>query len=127
MKKQAPGNWILPLLIGLALVCAAAPVLGFQEEKAQPAPKEAAVPGALAPAQTLSGSIAMVDASKKLLIVKGAAEVTYSFVLTGSTRITAGKERLKAADLSSRVGQKVTVRFVPTRTGNIARSVEVGG
>ncbi len=125
MQKQALGDWRVALWISLAVVCAAAPALGFREEKAQPASQEAAVAGALAPAQSLTGTIAMVDASKRFLIVKGASEVTCSFLLTASTRIMAGKERLKATDLPSRVGCKVTVRFVPTRTGNIARTLEI--
>ncbi len=92
----------------------------------QETPKsEAAPPAALGPAETLAGTIAMVEAEKKILIVRSAAGIPYNFIITPTTRITAQKQRLKFSDLASRQDQRVTVRFVPTRRGNIARSVEI--
>lgn len=87
--------------------------------------KETTSPGALGPAESLTGSIMMINAEKKILVIKSAAGVPYTFVVTPSTRITAQNQRLKLADLASRQDQRVTVRFVPTRRGNLARSVEV--
>lgn len=87
--------------------------------------KEAAPSAALGPAETLAGSIVMVHAEKKILVVRSAAGIPYNFIVTPTTRITAQNQRLKLADLASRLDQRVTVRFVPTRRGNIARSVEV--
>ncbi len=91
----------------------------------EPSQKETTAPAALGPAETLSGSIMMVQPEKKILIVKSAAGVPYNFLVTPTTRITAQNQRLKLADLASRQDQRVTVRFVPTRRGNIARSVEL--
>lgn len=110
------------LVLSLSLALVLAPTVAAQEEAKE---GKAAPAGALAPAQTLSGTIMMVDASKKILVVKGSGGVPYNFVLSPSTRITAGKERLKIADLASRTDKQVTVRFLPTRRGNLARSVEV--
>ncbi|MGB9605892.1 MAG: hypothetical protein ACPL88_08450 [Bryobacteraceae bacterium] len=114
---------ILPLLALCAVlfVCMPGPIVAQQEA----AKKEPAPSGALGPVETLSGAIMMVEVDKRILIVKGAAGVPYSFVITPATKITAEKQRLKLADLASRVDQRVTVRFVPTRKGNIARSVEL--
>jgi len=103
------------------VVWAITPALAQQE----PAQKEAPPAGALGPAETLSGSIMMADAEKKILIVKSTAGVPYNFVITPATRITEANQRLKLADLSARVDRQVTVRFLPTRRGNIARSVQV--
>jgi len=116
--------WRARLILALCAsltVWASAPVLAQQE----PAQKEAAPAGALGPAETLSGSIMMADADKKILIVKSAAGIPYSFVLTSATRITEGNQRLKIADLTARVNQQVNVRFLPTRRGNLARSVQI--
>lgn len=97
-------------------------VFALQAQEQKESPK---APGALGPAETLSGTIMMVEVQKKLLIVKASSGVPYNFVVTPATRITAGKERLKLADLSARTDKAVTVRFVPTRQGNLARSVEL--
>jgi hypothetical protein len=123
MRNLFLRGFLFAALSALLIALTAGPAIAQQQE--QVAKKEAAVAGALGPAETLSGSIMMVDAEKKILIVKSDAGAPYNFVITPATRITAEKQRLKLADLSSRVNQRVSVRFVPTRRGNIARSVEV--
>jgi len=123
MRNLFLRGFLFAALSALLIALTAGPAIAQQQEQA--AKKEAAVAGALGPAETLSGSIMMVDAEKKILIVKSDAGVPYNFVITPATRITAEKQRLKLADLSSRVNERVSVRFVPTRRGNIARSVEV--
>lgn len=98
------------------------PIAFAQQEQPR---KEVSSAGALGPAETLTGSIMMVDSEKKILVVKSAAGVPYNFMITSATRITAQNQRLKFADLASRQDQRVTVRFVPTRRGNVARSIEI--
>lgn len=121
MRKHHLERLLLAWLVASLILAPCAFAVQAQEtEKSQKAPA-----GALGPAETLSGTIMMVEAQKKVLIVKGASGVPYSFVITPSTRITAGKERLKLADLSTRIDKQVKVRFLPTRQGNIARSVEI--
>lgn len=116
-------NWSLRLVASavVSAILITSPAIA-QQESSQ---KETTATGVLGPAETLSGSIMMVESEKKLLIVKSASGVPYSFVITPATRITAQNQRLKLADLASRQDQRVTVRFVPTRRGNIARSIEI--
>jgi len=111
----------LPVVVVLVSFAALA-----QEQTQEAAAAPAQASGVLGPAETLTGKILMVVPDKDLLIVESDRGVPYNFVIRRSTRITAGGERLKLADLQNRVGEKVSVRFVPTRNGNIARSVEVG-
>jgi hypothetical protein len=94
-----------------------------QEEKAAEAKPAAAT---LGPEETLTGKIALVEAKDKLLVVEGTGGVTYSFVVRPSTKITSAGQKAKLEELSGRKGASVTVRFVPTRRGNVARSVEIG-
>lgn len=81
---------------------------------------------ALGPRETISGTITLVVPEKKLLVVTTAKGVPLNFVVSPATRIRAGQQKLKLEDLAGRLNQKVSVTFVPTRRGNLARSVEVG-
>ncbi len=110
------------VLLTLALLPCMWALQAEKEQEAQTAPG-----GVLAPPETLSGTILMVEEARNLLIVQSARGVPYNFVVTRATRITADGQRLKLSDLAARKGSQVTVRFVPTRRGNIARTVEVSG
>lgn len=99
-----------------------APLPAQGEEKAT---ETKAAGDALGPAETLTGKIALVEAKQNLLIVEGTGGVTYSFVVRPGTKITAAGQKVKLEDLSGRKGASVSVRFVPTRRGNVARSVDI--
>jgi len=75
-------------------------------------------------AETLSGTIANVDLKHKLLVVRSST-VTYNFVVGPSTRILAGQRRIKLAELATEANKPASVRFVPTRHGNLARSIDI--
>src|SRR5579859_1745482 len=76
--------------------------------------------------QTLSGKIAMVDSGKKLVVIKDSSGTPFDFMVTPSTRIKQGTERLKLSDLASKANDKVSVRYVPERKGDIAKLIEIG-
>ena len=75
--------------------------------------------------ETLSGSITSFDRVHRLLIVKASTGVTYNFVVRASARITSGTQRVKSEDLASQANKQASVKFVPTRRGNIARSIDI--
>lgn len=79
------------------------------------------------PSETLSGKIAMVDTAAKVLVIKGSDGVPFDMHLTSSTRISSGGHRLTLNDLNRDKQKNVTVRFVPERNGDIARSIQVNG
>jgi len=79
------------------------------------------------PAETLSGKIMMVDSAKNLLVVKGPHGVPFDLSVTPSTRIESAGHSLTLNDLKSDQKKDVSVRFVPERSGDIARTVQVTG
>lgn len=79
------------------------------------------------PPETLSGTIVTVDPAQKLVIVKGSDGVPFDMVLNSSTLIESGKHKLKLDQLRSSTDKSVSVRFVPERSGDIARSIQIMG
>jgi hypothetical protein len=79
------------------------------------------------PAETLSGTITMVDSALHLVVVKDASGVPFDIMVTHNTRIMSGGQRLNLSALNSDINREVTLRFVPEGRGDIARSVQVKG
>jgi hypothetical protein len=79
------------------------------------------------PAETLSGTISMVDPSQHILVVTDHNGVPFDIVVGRSTRIESGHQRLTLSELSPDINQSVTVRYVPERRGDIARTVNLNG
>jgi len=76
-------------------------------------------------AETLSGTISMVSADQKLLVVD-AGGVAYDFRVSGTTGITShGHPLLTGGKLEGLTGKQVSIKFVATRTGDVAKSIEV--
>ncbi len=117
-----PNRLVMLLTLAFALILTA-----VGSASAQEAAEKAASPEALGPQDTISGTISLVVPDKKLLVVTTAKGAPLNFVVGPGTRIKAGEQRLKLTDLTGRVNQKVSVTFVPTRRGNLARTVEVSG
>lgn len=76
--------------------------------------------------ENLSGKIAAVDVGKSIVVVHDPSGTPFDFVVTPSTKIKSGTERLKLSDLASKTNDKVSVRYIPERSGDIARLVEIG-
>ena len=72
-------------------------------------------------AETLSGTISSVDSDKKLVAVD-AGGVSYSFKAAGA-KVMVGGKKAKLSDLQT--GAQASVKFVASRTGDTARSIEV--
>jgi hypothetical protein len=77
--------------------------------------------------ETLTGKITMVDPVKRLVVVKGASEVPFDMIVTPSTRIRSGDQKLKLSDLASQTKKDASVKFVPERRGDVAQSIRVNG
>ena len=76
---------------------------------------------------TLSGKIIMVDTAKRIVVVRDANGVPIDMIVTPSTRIKSGEQRLKVTDLASETNQSASVKFVPERLGDVAQSIRVTG
>jgi hypothetical protein len=79
------------------------------------------------PAETLTGTISMVDPNQHILVVQDHDGVPFDMVIGRSTRIESGNQQLTLSALSSDVNQPATVRFVPEAGGDIARTVNWNG
>lgn len=79
------------------------------------------------PAETLNGKIMIVDRAQKLVIVQGPDGVPFDVLVTPSTRIKSGDQELALKDLTLDKQKSVSIRFIPERAGDIARTIQVTG
>jgi hypothetical protein len=98
-------------------------------------PKEAAAGEKAAPAEqpkvetakpeTIAGTIQMVVAEKKLVVLADSKGVPYNFKVTAATRIKVAGKKAKLADLGAQINKTASVKFEPLHAGNIAQTIEV--
>ncbi|HEV2448109.1 MAG TPA: hypothetical protein VGS58_19395 [Candidatus Sulfopaludibacter sp.] len=79
------------------------------------------------PAEDITGTIASVDPARHLVIVKTSDGVPFDMTVGRSTRIEAGTQTVKLDDLNSDVNKSVSVKFVPERRGDVARTIQITG
>ena len=79
------------------------------------------------PPETLTGKIMMVDPAQHILVIQDSSGVPFDMVVTRATQIRSGDEKLKLGDLSSDVSKNVSLKFVPERRGDVARSIQLNG
>jgi hypothetical protein len=77
------------------------------------------------PAETLKGTIEMVDPDMKLVVVKDASGVPFDFRVNHFTRIGTRRVSSGLGELKPDVNRMVSVQFVPERRGDVARSIEL--
>jgi hypothetical protein len=116
---------VIPCFVGILLI-AGSPAFGSVQPTAAPTTKNVVSQKPLGPAEVLSGTIALLDTQQKLLAIRTSAGVTYSFSITPSTRIMSGSQRIDLAQLAASEHKPATVKFVPTRNGNVAKSIDIG-
>jgi len=110
---------LLTVLVVLVLAFFGATLAVAQEA----APAEKAAPAVKA--ETISGTISMVVAEKKLVVLTGSGGVSYNFKVSGGTRIKVAGKKAKFAELAAQTNKSATVKFLPLRSGNVAQSIEV--
>ncbi|HEV2491640.1 MAG TPA: hypothetical protein VG204_01055 [Terriglobia bacterium] len=128
MKKTLLSVLVLALFAFLGVLSLAA------QEAEKPAPEaapKAAASGKKAMAgwskpETMSGTILLVKSEDKLVVVNSSAGTPYDFKVSGGTKIKVGDKAGKLDDLAGATGKQATVNYVPTRTGNAAKSIDVG-
>ncbi len=77
------------------------------------------------PPEHLAGTIMMVDPAQNLVVVKGPENVPFDMKVSRGTRIEAGNQPVKLADLSSDLNRQVQVYFRPERSGDVAQSIKL--
>ena len=101
---------------------AAQPQEAPPEKKAAPAEKPKAE---FAKAETISGTLQTVVADKKIVILTDSAGTPFNFKVTGATRIKVAGKKAKLDDLASQTSKTAAVKFLPTRSGNVAQTIEI--
>jgi hypothetical protein len=79
------------------------------------------------PPETLSGTITMVDPAIKTVVIQTSDGIPFDMVVTGNTRIESGDRAITLQDLRQDMNKGVSVRFVPERRGDVARTIRLNG
>lgn len=77
--------------------------------------------------ETLTGTVMMVNPHLNLLVIKGQGNVPYDMTVTPGTRIRSGDRTLSLPELNSDMNRPVSVTFVPTNSGDMARIIQIKG
>jgi hypothetical protein len=115
------------ILCAVAAVFVASPAVRAADQPTSKAPGKTASSQALGKAETLTGSIMMVDQKSNVVVVKDSRGTTFDIVVTKATRLRAGDQLIHFKDLTTDTTKPVTVKFVPERSGDIAQSIKVSG
>ena len=63
----------------------------------------------------------------KLVVIKTSDGVPFDFDITPNTRINASDHAVTLKDLMMDLNKQVSVKFVPERRGDVARSIKIDG
>lgn len=77
------------------------------------------------PPETLTGTIWMVEPHSDLVVVQTPGHVPFDMRVTRATRIQSGDKELTLPDLTADKNHSVSVTFVPTGAGDIARVIHI--
>jgi hypothetical protein len=120
----------LGLLVVVAVVGSQAPAIAApqdQDQNQESAKAEKTNKGLAFKSEkgTVSGTLSVVAADKNFVSVKDSSGTSFGFQVKPSTKITAGGQKTKLADLSSATNKQATITYRSLRTGNVAQSIEV--
>ena len=79
------------------------------------------------PQETISGSIMSVDLAAKIVVVQDAGGTPFDLIVNTRTRIEGDGNKLTLKDLEGDTHKGASVRFIPERGGDVARSIQVQG
>ena len=92
---------------------------------AKPAKAEKKVKYDTSKPETLSGTVSLVKADDKLVVVTSSAGIPFDFKVTAGTKIKIGDQKGKLDDLAGAANKQASVTYMATRTGNVAKSIDV--
>jgi hypothetical protein len=79
------------------------------------------------PPESLSGNIASVDPDRNLVVVQTPDGTPFDMCVTAKTIIKSGDQTITLKDLTRDVNQGVSVKFIPERRGDVAKSIRLNG
>jgi hypothetical protein len=107
---------------GSASASETAPKAIYQQAKAVHSKKAAL---ALAAPENLSGTIAAVNPSARVISLVGSNGVPYDFRVTNQTRLEMANQKITLAELAKDVHDHASIHFVPQANGNRAETIQV--
>jgi hypothetical protein len=107
--------------VGISSVVAqeAAKSKGAKAAASEQPKAEAATP------ETISGTLQIIVADKKLVVLTDARGIPFNFKVTGATRIKVAGKKAKLAELAGQANKSASVKFLPLRSGNVAQTIDV--
>jgi hypothetical protein len=63
---------------------------------------------------------------QRLIVLKGDSGVPYNFRVTSATKIEIRGKKVSFEDLDTMTNANMSVTFIPTRQGNVAREIRAG-
>jgi hypothetical protein len=76
-------------------------------------------------AETLSGTLFIVNHEDKVIYLKTADGIAYNFHVTGATVVTIGGQTAGFEDLTGKIGSPIEVTFRPLSKGNLASKIAI--
>ena len=81
---------------------------------------------AMGQVETIRGSLMALVREQRLIVLKGDGGVPYNFKVTSATKIQIDGKKAGFEDLDTMANESISVTFVPTRQGNVAREIQAG-
>jgi hypothetical protein len=69
----------------------------------------------------------MVDPAQNLMVVETPNGVPFDMVVNSKTRIKSGNQALTLKELTQDSNKTVSVKFIPERRGDVAKSIQIRG
>jgi|SRR5579875_3625589 len=81
---------------------------------------------AAAKLHSLSGTISMVDATKKIVVLTDSNGVPFDFIVTRATHIEVSGKKATLSELADQTNKQASVKYMDRmKAGQLARSIEV--
>ncbi len=79
------------------------------------------------PPEFLSGKITSVDPDRNLVVVQTPEGIPFDMYVNAKTLIKSGDQTIALKDLTRDTNQRVSVKFIPERRGDVAKSIRLNG
>ena len=117
----------LSILIAALLPTWAGMATTIKEPDGPKTPRASITPyKAMGQVETIRGSLMALVREQRLIVLKGDGGVPYNFKVTSATKIQIDGKKAGFEDLDTMANESISVTFVPTRQGNVAREIQAG-
>jgi len=128
LRLKWPGLALMAsaLTVTIPLVAATVPSANTNSKSNKKTTKTAVMRTAWSP-ETISGRIFIVSPVDKLVVVETPNKVPFDVRVNSKTQIKFGDKTVTLNDLAQDTNKTVSIKFIPERRGDIARSIHLNG